>query len=392
LPARWKMRDSPTPESARTSGVGLAVLTAIGVALVAAAALGTYEASLARARAVHDALPSSRSSSTDRASKVFQYLPGASSQLGTLREPLMVARRAALRAGLDRDDAPIDAFDRLRSVPGHEDEARSLLAQFWERKAMLADNPVHRVLYALQAVVVDDDDSRRRTAASAMAALGPLRRARHVAEGTILSADDRTLVLRGSGWLHVLNLDTETSFDLSDVDAGSALVDGRRMVTWGDDTARIWELDPAPTAPTATFKLLAGETPLSVVGSDSGSCVVTSAGRVWRADDGAGLVTVARGRWTAASVNPNCDRLALRGDGFVSYRRRGRSWTPEPADRAILAPPPGRSSIACTTVPVGILRNGSALPGLMSDPGPLSTRSPTARPAGQMMYRFSPSA
>src|ERR1700727_2917129 len=32
-----------------------------------------------------------------------------------------------------------------------------------------------------------------------------------------------------------------------------------------------------------------------------------------------------------------------------------RSWTPEPADRAILAPPPGRSSLACTTVPVGML-------------------------------------
>jgi hypothetical protein len=40
----------------------------------------------------------------------------------------------------------------------------------------------------------------------------------------------------------------------------------------------------------------------------------------------------------------------------------------------------------------GILRNGSALPGRISACGPLITASPTRRPSGAMMYRFSPSA
>src|SRR6266480_3857788 len=35
-------------------------------------------------------------------------------------------------------------------------------------------------------------------------------------------------------------------------------------------------------------------------------------------------------------------------------------------DALPISPPPGRSSIACTTVPTGMLRSGSALPGLMS--------------------------
>jgi hypothetical protein len=316
------MRASPKADDVRTGRVGLAALATIGAALLAAAALATYEASLARAHAVRNAVP-------ETASSALQYLPG-SSQIGTLREPLMEARRAALRDGFDRDDAPIDAFDRLRSVPGHDDEARSLLAQFWGRKALLADNPLHRVLYALQARVLNDDESTRRTAASAMAALGPLREARHVAEGTIVSADARTLVMRGSGWLHVSNLETGTSFDLSDSDAGSALVDGRRMVTWGDDTARIWDLDSAsaaPTSPAASFKLLAGETPLAFVGT----CAVTSDGRVWREGAATGMVTVAHGRWRSGSINPDCDRVVLQGDRIAAYRRRGDTWISEPS-------------------------------------------------------------
>src|SRR5215471_1635028 len=68
------------------------------------------------------------------------------------------------------------------------------------------------------------------------------------------------------------------------------------------------------------------------------------------------------------------------------------NWTPDPADRAIFAPPPGRSSIACTTVPVGIDRSGRQLPALMSAPCPASTTSPWRRPEGARMYRFAPSA
>ena len=289
------MRDSPKADTERTSRAGIAALAAISVALLAAGAVATYQASLARAHAVREVVPSS----PERPPDALQYLPGSSSQIGTIPEPLMAARRAALRAGFDGDDAPIDAFDRLQSVSGHEEEARTLLAQFWERKAMLADSPVRRVLYALQARVVDDDESRRREVASAIAALGPLRRARHVAEGTILWSDARTLVLRGSGWLHVLNLDTETSFDLAQSDAASALVDAHLMVTWGDAMARVWRLDAAPTAPAASFRLLASEVPLSF----SGGCVLTSAGRVWREAAGAEQVADAHRRWVAGSIN-----------------------------------------------------------------------------------------
>jgi hypothetical protein len=312
------MRHSAKSDAARTSRIQIAALAALGVALLAAAALGTYQASLARAHAVREV--------PEGAPSVVQYLPGSSSQIGTLREPLMAARRAALRAGFDRDEAPIDAFDRLQSIPGHDEEARSLLAQFWDRKAMLADDPVHRVLYALQARVVEDDDSRRRTADSAIAALGPLRMARHVAEGTILSSDARTLVLQGSGWVRVFDPETQTSFDLPESDAGSSLVDAHRMVTWGDDAARIWDLDAAARAPVTSFKLLAGEVPLSF----SGDCVLTSDGRVWRVGGGE-PVTVARGQWLAGGVDPTCDRIVLRGglagEGLASFRRRGKTWT-----------------------------------------------------------------
>jgi hypothetical protein len=308
----------------------------VGAVLLAAAAWATYEASLAKAHAVHDVVRAS----PEGASNMQQYLPGSSSQIGTLPEPLMAARRAALRAGFDADEAPVDAFDRLRSVPGHDEEARGMLAQYWERRSMMAESPLDRVLYALQARVVDDDDGHRRTAASAMTALGPLRQARHVAEGTVLSADGRTLVLQGSGWLHVVNLDDDSSFDLSGSDAGPALVDGVRMVTWGDDTARIWDLDPPPSAPAVSFKLFPGEVPLSF----AGGCVLTNGGRVWRAE-GAELVT-ARGRWSAGSVNPACDRVVLRGEGIASYRRRKSGWAADPVrgpGKALRESPMGKS-------------------------------------------------
>jgi hypothetical protein len=52
------------------------------------------------------------------------------------------------------------------------------------------------------------------------------------------------------------------------------------------------------------------------------------------------------------------------------------SWTLAPAERAIFAPPPGRSSIAWMTVPTGMLRSGRLLPGLMSALGPASIGRP----------------
>ena len=61
------------------------------------------------------------------------------------------------------------------------------------------------------------------------------------------------------------------------------------------------------------------------------------------------------------------------------------SWTLAPAERAILAPAPGFSSIACTTVPTGMLRSGSALPARISASGPDIRRSPCFTPSGAMM-------
>ncbi len=61
------------------------------------------------------------------------------------------------------------------------------------------------------------------------------------------------------------------------------------------------------------------------------------------------------------------------------------SCTEAPAERANLAPPPGRSSIAWIVVPTGMLRIARLLPGLMSAPGPFSTRSPCCRLRGARM-------
>src|SRR6202034_85282 len=88
---------------------------------------------------------------------------------------------------------------------------------------------------------------------------------------------------------------------------------------------------------------------------------------------------VARQDTAARLISPDGMRRAAYAPSLAS------NCTPAPALRAILAPPPGRSSIACTIVPVGMLRSGIALPGLMSAPGPLSTRSPWDRPWGAMM-------
>src|SRR5215475_14347313 len=61
------------------------------------------------------------------------------------------------------------------------------------------------------------------------------------------------------------------------------------------------------------------------------------------------------------------------------------SWIPEPALRASWPPLPGFSSTLCTSVPVGMFSSGSALPGLMSAPGPDSTVAPTCSRAGARM-------
>src|SRR6266702_2882769 len=93
--------------------------------------------------------------------------------------------------------------------------------------------------------------------------------------------------------------------------------------------------------------------------------------------------TVARQRTSTSLISPDGMRRCALVPSLAS------NWTPAPAERAIFAPPPGRISIACTTVPVGTLRSGRQLPGLMSARGPFSTSSPWLRPCGQRMYLFS---
>src|ERR671917_230588 len=79
---------------------------------------------------------------------------------------------------------------------------------------------------------------------------------------------------------------------------------------------------------------------------------------------------VARQRTSTLRISPEGIRNCAYGPSLAT------SCTLEPAERAIFAPPPGRSSMACTTVPVGMLRSGRLLPGLMSAFGPASTGSP----------------
>src|SRR5699024_10880549 len=89
--------------------------------------------------------------------------------------------------------------------------------------------------------------------------------------------------------------------------------------------------------------------------------------------------TVARQRASTLRISPEGIRNCAYGPSFAT------SCTDAPAERAIFAPPPGRSSIACTNVPVGMLRSGRLLPGLMSAEGPASTRSPCLRRFGARM-------
>ena len=56
-----------------------------------------------------------------------------------------------------------------------------------------------------------------------------------------------------------------------------------------------------------------------------------------------------------------------------------------PADRAIFAPAPGFSSIAWITVPTGMFRSGSALPGRISASAPDISWSPCSTPSGARM-------
>src|SRR5215218_1565039 len=88
---------------------------------------------------------------------------------------------------------------------------------------------------------------------------------------------------------------------------------------------------------------------------------------------------VARQRTSTLRISPEGIRSCAYGPSLAT------NWTLAPAERAILAPPPGRSSIACTVVPTGMLRSGSALPGLMSAPGPFSTSSPCFKVRGARM-------
>src|SRR6266498_5915091 len=65
--------------------------------------------------------------------------------------------------------------------------------------------------------------------------------------------------------------------------------------------------------------------------------------------------TVARHRTSTLRISPDGIRSWACGPSLAT------SWTLDPADRAIFAPPPGRSSMACTTVPTGMLRSGRLL-------------------------------
>src|SRR5579862_9758703 len=89
--------------------------------------------------------------------------------------------------------------------------------------------------------------------------------------------------------------------------------------------------------------------------------------------------TVARQVSGTRRISPDGRRRTAKPASFAT------SWMPEPAERAIFAPWPGFSSTAWTSVPVGMLSSGSALPTLMSASGPDSTDAPTRSCAGARM-------
>src|SRR5512147_2861884 len=61
------------------------------------------------------------------------------------------------------------------------------------------------------------------------------------------------------------------------------------------------------------------------------------------------------------------------------------SWPKEPAERIIFAPDPGWDSTLWITVPTGMARTGSALPGRTSTASPERSVSPTFTPIGARM-------
>ena len=87
--------------------------------------------------------------------------------------------------------------------------------------------------------------------------------------------------------------------------------------------------------------------------------------------------TVARQRTSTNRISPEGMRSVAREPS------RATSWALMPAERAILAPPPGRSSIAWIVVPTGMLRSGRLLPTLMSALAPDSS----ARALAQVLRR-----
>src|SRR5687767_15891456 len=88
---------------------------------------------------------------------------------------------------------------------------------------------------------------------------------------------------------------------------------------------------------------------------------------------------VARQRTSTKRISPDGRRSVAR------LPSRATSWAELPAERAIFAPPPGRSSTQWIVVPTGMLRSGRLLPGLMSALGPDSTAVPWVRPLGATM-------
>ena len=88
---------------------------------------------------------------------------------------------------------------------------------------------------------------------------------------------------------------------------------------------------------------------------------------------------MARQRTSTKRISPDGMRSVAREPSLAT------SWAELPAERAILAPPPGRSSMQWIVVPTGMLRSGRLLPTLMSAFGPDSSIAPWRRSFGATM-------
>jgi WD40 repeat protein len=203
------------------------------------------------------------------------------------------------------DDVPMDAYNRLHSLPGFGGKADELMAQFWGRRALREEGEGDRdeaLLSRLQAVSTKSTDLRR---SEANRLIGPdyndlLMTYRHSQRvNAVAFTPDGKFVLTGSndGTARLWRVDSgQLIFTLrhdSDVYAVAFSPDGKLVLTGGRDrTARLWRVDSGQLIST----LHHDDDVLAVAFSPDGKFVLTGSyggmARLWRIDSGQLIFTL----------------------------------------------------------------------------------------------------